>query len=139
MGWVDSPKFFCDFLETLTNVANYMVNTDLPVPDYGDISNLPSMETDPHHTRRSLTHIDCYMDNKISAVQGGTEQQHRVFNSTVRDLKWTFPSLPGGIQILGECQEDTGGGGGLELRKGGPQVDLRHGGRDSHPPRVQVT
>ena len=37
MGWVDSPKFFCAFSYTLINVANALVDTDLPVPDYGAI------------------------------------------------------------------------------------------------------
>ena len=32
MGWVDSPKFFCAFSETLTDVANALVDADLPVP-----------------------------------------------------------------------------------------------------------
>ena len=34
MGWVDSLKCFCAFLETLTDVANAMANADLPVPAY---------------------------------------------------------------------------------------------------------
>ena len=37
MGWVDSPKFFCAFLETLTDVANPLVDTNLPVPSYSMI------------------------------------------------------------------------------------------------------
>ena len=28
MGWVDSPKFFCAFLETIINVANALVDAD---------------------------------------------------------------------------------------------------------------
>ena len=32
MGWADSPKFFYTFSETLTDVANALLNTDLPVP-----------------------------------------------------------------------------------------------------------
>ena len=71
MGWVDSPKFFCDFSGTLTDVANDLVNRDLLVLSYGNISDLPS--TGPPHIFRSLTHIDCYMDDKIFAVQGGSE------------------------------------------------------------------
>ena len=37
MGWLDSPKFFCAFLETLTDVANPLVDTNLPVPSYSMI------------------------------------------------------------------------------------------------------
>ena len=95
MGWVDSPKFFCAFSETLTDVANALVDVDLPVPAYGAISALPATEPPPPHTSASLAHIDCYMDDVIVVVQGGAERQHRVFDSTVRALKWLFFSLPG--------------------------------------------
>ena len=37
MGWVDSPKYFCTFSETLTDVANALVHTPLPVPAYSAI------------------------------------------------------------------------------------------------------
>ena len=47
------------------------------------------------NTRESLILIDCYMDDVIPAVQEGTEHQHQVFDVTVSDLKWLFPSLPG--------------------------------------------
>ena len=47
MGWVDSPKFFCAFSETLTDVANALVDADLPVPAYGAISALPATEPPP--------------------------------------------------------------------------------------------
>ena len=45
MGWVSSPKFVCTFLETLTDVVNTMVDTDLPVPSYGANFKIP--ETPP--------------------------------------------------------------------------------------------
>ena len=35
------------------------------------------------------------MDDVISAVQGGAEQQHRVFYSTTHALKWLLPLLQG--------------------------------------------
>ena len=50
MGRVDSPKFFCTFSETLTGVANALVNTDLPVLSYGAISEIPDTGTGPPHT-----------------------------------------------------------------------------------------
>ena len=71
MGWVDSPKFFCTFLETLTDVANSQVDTDLLVLSYGAISEIPDTRTGPPHTPESLTYIDLYIDDFISAVQGG--------------------------------------------------------------------
>ena len=70
MGWVDFPKFFCAFLETLTGVANTLGDIDLTVPSYGAISDIPATVPGPPHTPESLTNIDCYMDDVISAVQG---------------------------------------------------------------------
>ena len=98
MGWIDSPKFFCAFLETLTDMENALVDTDLLVLSYGTISKIPATGPRPPHTPDSLTHIDCYMDDIISAVQGGPDRQHRVFDGTFRALKWLFPSLPGEIK-----------------------------------------
>ena len=63
---MESPKFFCPFLETLTDVANALVDTYLPVPSYGAISDIP--ETGPRpppHTSESLTHIDFYTNDVI--------------------------------------------------------------------------
>ena len=93
MGWLDSPKFLCTFLETLMDVANDLVNTELPVPSYGAISEIPATGPGPPHTPESLTHIDCYMYDVISVVQGGADLQHRVFDGTVRALKWLLPSF----------------------------------------------
>ena len=51
MGWVDSPKFFCTFSETLTDVANALVESELPVPAYWEIYKIPSTGPAPpsHH------------------------------------------------------------------------------------------
>ena len=46
----------------LIDVANALVDADLPMPVYGP---------GPPHTPESLTHIGCYMYDVISAVQGG--------------------------------------------------------------------
>ena len=73
MGWVESPKFLRAFPDTLTEVSNALVDMDLLVPSYGAISDLPSTETGPTHTRRILSHIRFYMDDIISAVTGGPE------------------------------------------------------------------
>ena len=35
--WVDSPNFFCILLEILTDVVNALIDTALPVPEYGSI------------------------------------------------------------------------------------------------------
>ena len=95
MGWVESSKFLCDFLETLTDVDTTMVDTDLPVLSYGAIFDLLSTGMGPPHTWRILTHIDCYMDDVISAVQVGPEQQHRVFDITVHAINWLSPHFQG--------------------------------------------
>ena len=59
MGWVDSPKFFCAFSETMTDVANALVDSELPVLAYEAISKIPSTGPGPPHSPESLTHIDC--------------------------------------------------------------------------------
>ena len=48
----------------------------------------------------SLTHIYCYVDDIISAVQGGPEFQHRVFDGSVCALKWILPLLMGESKYL---------------------------------------
>ena len=49
MRWVDYPKFFCAFSETPTDVANALVDTDIPVPSYGVISKIPATGPPPPH------------------------------------------------------------------------------------------
>ena len=71
MGWSESPKFFCAFPETPIDMENTLVDTDLPVPSYGAISEIPATRLGPTHTPKSLTHISCYIYDVISAVQGG--------------------------------------------------------------------
>ena len=58
IGWVDPPKFFCAFLETLADVANTLVDSDLPVSSYGAIYEIPATGPRPPHTPESLTHIN---------------------------------------------------------------------------------
>ena len=38
IGWVDSPNFFCAFLEILSDVSNNLVDTEFPVPFNGAIT-----------------------------------------------------------------------------------------------------
>ena len=91
MGWVEPPMFFYAFQETLTDMENALADTDFPLPFYGAISKIPVTRTPPPHTPESLTHIYFYMDDVISAVQGGLYCQHRVFDGKFRALKWIFP------------------------------------------------
>ena len=79
MGWMDSPKYFCAFSDTLMNVANTLVYTWLPVPGYGVISKIPDTGPVPPYTLDNLTYIECYMDDVITAVQGGLERQRQAF------------------------------------------------------------
>ena len=87
MGWVDSPKFFCAFSETLTDVENDMVDADLPVLAYGRISMLPSTEPPPFQTPENLTHINCYMDEVISAIRGRPRTNGSVWTNR-NALEW---------------------------------------------------
>ena len=95
MVWVDSPKFFCALLKILTDMVNSLVDTNLHLPAYGDIFVILDTDLGPPHTPDILTHIDLYMGAVISTVQGGAEQKHRVFDSTVRAFKWIPPRYPG--------------------------------------------
>ena len=58
-------------METLTNMYNALVNADFPVTTYGALSALLPTEPGPPHIPESLTHIDCYTNDIISAVKGG--------------------------------------------------------------------
>ena len=100
MGWVNSPKYFCAFSETLIDVVNDLVHTSLTVLAYGANLEIPETGPGPPHTINSLAHIDCYMDDVITAVQGGADRQQKVFDGTVRALKWIFPSLSGETKKL---------------------------------------
>ena len=74
-------------------MVNTLADTDLLVPSYGAISEIPTTGPGPPHTPESLTHIDCYMDDVISAVKGLLDHQQRVFDGTVCAFKWIFLSL----------------------------------------------
>ena len=110
MGWVESSKFFCNFSETLTVVANALIHTLILVPGYGAIAKIPEIETCLPHTLDGLTHIECYMDDAITAVQG-TKQQRQVFDGTARALKWLFPYLPGETKDSESTKKLLAGGG----------------------------
>ena len=58
MGCVGSPKFFCELLETLTDVVNALVHTSLLVLVYGVITKISKIGPGPPHTLDILTHID---------------------------------------------------------------------------------
>ena len=60
MGWVESTKFFCAFLETLTDVENALVHTSLIVPGYVAIIKNLKIWPGPPYTLDSLTHINFY-------------------------------------------------------------------------------
>ena len=79
-------------------MANSLVEMNLLVLSYGTISEIPVTGPVPPHTPESLTHIDFYMDDVISALQGDPDHQYQVFDRIFRSLKWLFPSLPGDIK-----------------------------------------
>ena len=65
---MDSPKYFCALSETLTDVANALVQTSLPVPAHGAILEIPETGPVPPPTIDSLIYIDCYMHDVITVV-----------------------------------------------------------------------
>ena len=87
MGWVDSLKYFCTISETLIDVANVLAHKLLPVPTYRAIAAIPETIPVPPYTLDSLTQMYFYMDNVITTVLGGAEQQREVFYGMVGALK----------------------------------------------------
>ena len=51
-------------------MANNLVHTSIPVLGYEATTKIPKTGPGPPHTLDSLTHIYCYMDDVITAVQG---------------------------------------------------------------------
>ena len=47
IGWLDSPKFFCALSEVLTDVANALIDTALPVPESGTITKITATGMGP--------------------------------------------------------------------------------------------
>ena len=86
-------QVFCTFSETLTDVVNALLDTELPVSAYGAIPTIPATGLGSSHTRKSLAHIDCYMYDVISTLQDGPKRQHLVFYGTVCALKCILPSV----------------------------------------------
>ena len=111
------PQVFWVFLETLTDVTNALVNTDLPVPSYSVISDIPATGQGTPYTPESLTHFYFYMGDVISAVQGRPDCQHLSFDGTVCDLKWLFLSLPGDLKELLSVKKLVAGEGGWTCGK----------------------
>ena len=68
MGWMGSSKFFCALSGTLTNVANALVHTSLPVLGYITVTKIPETGTGPIQNLDRPTHIDCDMDDVITVV-----------------------------------------------------------------------
>ena len=48
----------CAFSETLADVTNNMVDTELPIPAYRSIAKIPITGPGPPHTCKNLSHID---------------------------------------------------------------------------------
>ena len=99
IGWVDSPKFFCAFLEALMEV-NALIHAVLPEPGYGVIAKTPYTGMGKPHTLDSLTLIKCHMDALVTAVQGWPGWKCPVFDGTIRSLKLIFLSFPGKMKEL---------------------------------------
>ena len=110
-------QVFLHVFGTLTDVPKSLVDTDLPVPSYGEISEIPATGPGPSHTLERLTHIYCCMDDVISAVQGGPDRQHRVFDGTVCAVEWLFPSLTGELKDSVSVKKLVAGEGGWTCAK----------------------
>ena len=68
-------------------MANALVHMSLLVMGSGAIKKISETNSGPPHTLDSLTHIYCYIDDMITAVQSWLELQRQVSNVTVLALK----------------------------------------------------
>ena len=59
MGCVDSSKFFCAFLETLVDVENALVDTEIFVLTYGNIAKTPTPPSPLPHLQE--LHLYCLL------------------------------------------------------------------------------
>ena len=75
-------KVFYASSEKLIDVANALVDTNLPVHSYSAISKILATGPGPHRIPESLTHIYFYMGDTISAVQEVPYRQHQLFYGT---------------------------------------------------------
>ena len=95
MGWFNSPPFFCAASETATDLANaYLANPQTPWMDYAPKRDIYA--TTPNDTASSnrLQKVEVYMDDFMGMTQGDPDQQERVKELLLRDIKETFPSVP---------------------------------------------
>ena len=104
MGWVDPPKYFCAISETLTDVANALVHNFIPVPAYGVIAAIPETGPVPPYTLYSLTHINCYMDDVLTAVPGGGRPKTRGLRRHDPGPKMAFSVLARRNQGVCQCE-----------------------------------
>ena len=81
--WVDAPKFFCDFSETLVYLANNIVNMLIQVPWYGAIPKNPNTETVPTQTLERINHIDYYMDAVTKSLKGRPKLKGKALHGTI--------------------------------------------------------
>ena len=79
----------------LVDVASALMDTALPVLNNGAISNIPDTGPGPPQDHASRTHIDFYMYDVISTVQGRLDQKKQLFDGNVSTLKWIFPYMTG--------------------------------------------
>ena len=101
----------------MTDVANSLVDMDLLVLSYIAISKISPSSPVPFRIPESLTNINFYMYDVISAVQVGPYCQHQVFDSIICSLKWFFPSLPGDSKYSVSVKNLMAGEGGWNCAK----------------------
>ena len=81
-------------------MSTTLVEKSLTIPWYKVISNTMKTGIYPPYTPDILTHIYCYINDFVTAVQGMSERQDRVFDDTVQVIKWLFPSLMVKVKFL---------------------------------------
>ena len=95
MVWVNSPDMFCAASETVADMANgYILDPTSAFQIYPPTANKYSTAPSPTASSGRLQCTEVYMDDLLSATQGGMKQQQRVSELTLGALKEIFPSLP---------------------------------------------
>ena len=93
---MNSPKFFCDTSETVTNNANnYALDPTSTFVVYPPTAMVYKTSYGATTSPNRLQYVDVYMDDILCDAQGDPTIQHRVYDPTIRSLKEISPSLPG--------------------------------------------
>ena len=91
MGWVSSPPLFCAASKTAADLSNsYLANPETPWRSYAPSKDIYA--TSPNYTASDnrIQMVEVYMDDFKGITQGDPDQQERVTELLLRDIKEFF-------------------------------------------------